>query len=281
MRIFRYQAQFDHELRKLNPAMADELCFLQDVLPGSGYIVKEKSQVLAFGYLTKNPNDRFVTLCFYIHLDAPLCVEGTVALFQRLIQTFLKIQKQFQEELVLRLWVKEQETFYQEFLEDFGFQKKDEMIQMERELTLEDVPFSDTLVHKMDLTDPKKMEQYLISNQEGFGVADSPYSMLFRMAHIGARVYGIQGEQQELIACVTTWFNHPDKAATEDIFCKKAYRKKGYTTRVLKTLFSMLYQEGSRKVFLNCYQNNQNAIVFYQHLGYRKVGSLYEYHYYG
>jgi len=278
MEVLPYQSSFEEKLRKLDDGMVNEILHLQDVLPDSAWVVKEKRTILSFGYLTKNPNDRFVTLCFAINLKHALCIEGAALLIETLQGYFLNFKKKMKEKLVLRLWVRESNTLYQQFLEELSFQKKNEMWMMERPLQKEDGNFQDDFVQYLDLTKEDAMAHYLASNKEGFLVADSPYAMLYRMAHIQAEVYGIVSDTGEYISCVTTW-PEGEKAATEDVFCKTAYRKQGYTTRVLKQVYAILWKRGVKAATLNCYCKNKEALKLYTHLGYQKKQKLLEYHF--
>ena len=313
IRTCRYKTPDLPAIRELNPFLADEICFHQDVIPESVFVAKDRKTLLGVGFLCRNPSDTHVSLEYDVNVSDARGIDAAAALLEALTDCFRALHEEDPERFgTLRLWCKAHETDLREFLEAFGFRAETGMIHMgcgldskepeasagsgkSGEGMLETVfaEFRKTgllKTEKLDLLNPAVMAEYLDANAEGFGIPDSPNEMIFRIQHCGARVYGVTesialreeteaepaGFSGKIIAAVTLWPLRDGGSASENIFCRAEYRRKGITSGLLESLLSLLKSEGAKAAELNVYEDDLPAISMYEKCGYREKYRLLE-----
>ena len=298
-------------LRKMNPEMAEEIRGFSEVIPESIVSAEADGTFLGAAYLTacssfRHPQcgdgRRFVRGTFRALPGSPLEIEASEALLHAMQESVRRLQQEDPaHRIILQLYRNAESLLSTEFLMDCGFFPQHLMLAMERDLW-EDAEEADD-VSRIFLpesgsdedtaaesgseflitlhTDPGEddfLRQYEALSAEAFGgMPDSIAELRYRM-RAGARVYAAE-EDGKLIATVTVMKDSDRCAATENIFCRASYRRRGITAAMLRKVLWILREEGYEKARLTLFSDNLPAWNLYRKLGYELSENIIEYHY--
>ena len=132
-------------------------------------------------------------------------------------------------------------------------------------------------IEELDLTQEAVMDEYMRVNKEAFGIPDSRTDMLYRVLYRGARVFGIFRDGM-LRSAVTIWRVSDTCLATENVFTARDDRHQGLATRLLSYVTDIAEEKGFREAVLNVYEEDTEAVMLYEKLGYRQEYVLLEMH---
>lgn len=288
-RIVPFRDRYLEEARALDPFLALEIRSHPDVVPGTalaafGDAGRGKAVLTGFGFLSRNPFDRFTALEFGTDVRSEAGIDAADALLDALAGLFLKTRDG--DRAVLRLWCRESQEAYRAFLKEHGFAVRDRMRVMERPLAGTLPPAgADGEVRDVTgriLEDAGYLARYLELNKAAFGYQDSPGELIFRIRHCGGRVFSIieggADPAEGSRAFVTVWPMENGAAATENVFCDPARQRRGFTGRLLGAVLRMLAAEGFLSARLNVYEDDAPALALYGKLGYHDMYRLLEMH---
>ena len=265
---------------------------------------EEGPKVYAFGYLIKGQSFRLIeerTLPeYHLHLafSADYSTDRGVLATAMVIDALLEIgdeigRKCAQKRVLLRFWCKSTERSQMSFLKAFGFTPYDKMFVMEKTLRqagkgrtdsaessrrenangerVNGVNMSSAPASVYDLSKPSNMKEYLLGTEEAFDIPDSEDEMIYCMSHRKGMVYTNAG-----YAFVTVYPVTAEKAATENVFTRKAFRRQGLMENLLLNVHEILAGQGYKKATLNVYEKDTDAIRLYEKTGYKKKHTLIE-----
>ena len=286
------------EFEALSPQKAEVLHFHGDVIPGSaaaivripsGVPVKKapaEGTFIGAGFLQggqsyvarkTHPELPFYSVQMDLALDFsdPEAVPAAEMLIEELAARCAALREEEPEKkLALTYWVRTDARESRAFLESLGFREAYRTYRMAREIGEEEPPVEDPEVTEIDLGDPEVLKRYLEWTEESYGVPETDADTRFRLLRQGARVFTI-GEK----SFVTVWDLGNGDAATENVFTRKAFRRRGLSKRLMEEVSRLLREEGFERLFLNVYPKfAAGALRMYRSLGYERVYTLIEMH---
>ncbi|MBR6405709.1 MAG: GNAT family N-acetyltransferase [Lachnospiraceae bacterium] len=281
------------EVREMNPDMAEEICDFSELIPESIVAAEEEDRFLGAAYLAKTSSFMRPELgdgrCFVrgrfraVPGDA-LEIEASEALLHALQESVRKLQDQDPEHrVILQIFRDAKELLFTEFMMDCGFFPQHMMLAMERDLSLPleglaELPEGFCLTRHADPDEFSYFEKHSALSSEAFGgMPDSIEELRFQIRH-GTIVWAVT-EGEKLIASMATAKINAETTATERIFCRKEYQRRGITTTMMSAVLRELAEQGYQRARLTLFSDNLPAWNLYRKLGYELTETMMEYHY--
>ncbi len=272
-----------NSIARLDPEMAREIRFHEDVFPDSVLVSVFGGRIFGAGYVMQ-AQGRFRTLVFLTRTKTARGVEAAGELVSALIGWHRKHggSGRKKDRPILRLWCRAGDLAYAEFLESFGFAEKDRMLLMERPLSGPDAaPQSaerpaDRRVRAIGLSDEDALKTYLESAKEAYGMPDRPGEIRYRLTKGRGKIWSYV-ENGAPVSFVTVWRIWKKVYATENVFTKKDERHRGHAAALLQEVAEKYRKQGAEVLRLTVYADDTDAVRLYQKLGYRKVDETREY----
>ncbi len=277
IRTVSWDGRFAEEARRLDPEMLLEIRYHGDVPEGMAAAAVSGKRFAGFGLLRKSA--RFWDLEFRGIPGRPDEAEASIALLEALEQHFLEHRNEDPEDRRgLRVFIDEKAEAYRELLEEYIFSAGEKMLVMEKELREEDAVFpeeGEPTFREMDLRDAALTEAYFRGCAESFEAPNSREDLLFRTAHLGARIL-LRTDGSRILSAVTVWPLEEGVWATENVFTDPCSRREGHAEAVLRYALREIRRQGAKKARLNVYENAKTAVRLYEKLGYQKIRRLLE-----
>lgn len=266
-------------IARLDREMAQEIRFHGDVIADSVLVSESGGKLYGAGYVLKGQG-RFLHLVFKTRIQTERGITAAEELLSEWVGRFRMSSgsDRNEERPILRLWCKETDEAYAAFLESFGFRVGDRMLSMERKIQPSEYAIwkEPDSVRPVDLSSRDAMEAYLLSTEEAYGMPDREAEMRYRLTKGHGTVYGYYADDGP-VSFTTVWPLKEGVYATENVFTKKAYRRRGYAERLLQETALRLAKSGAETLRLNVYTRDNEAIRLYERLGYRTINGLKEY----
>ncbi len=289
-----YDSKYDEEIAALDGLMSLEIRYHADVLSESVCIALSDGKVAGVSYIIRHSTFLHIRKkleAHYLHgvykaLPGHECeVEISDALVEDLKETYRRVASAHPGKPVrLRMWCGAEKTGYAQFLMSHGFKMSRIMPVMVRDLRAfsEEKKTDPSCISKLPAgyelreatLDDAFSAQYLKVNGACFIVPDSLNELRFYTAG-GARIFAVL-KDGALCAALTTWRISDTRAATENIFCKPSFRRKGLTSALIDHVSGILSDEGYSEASLSLFGENRPAFHLYEKLGYETQGFVLE-----
>lgn len=301
LKITDYSEKYDEQLQLLDQVIFFTVKYHADVIKSSICLAVSDDKLIGAGYLKAGSSflevDKEELPYYYIHAEFAadiktepgIQIEASGMLLDGLKERFDALQREYaSKRLILRLWCMADKTAYLEFLISYGFRPMRVTPIMVRQLSDEDLEYApeklldrdgkELEIEEKDPFDSSFMDEYLLTNKEAFEVADSANELRFVMGGPDSHVYAVM-KGKRVIAALTLWSVTDKRAATENIFCAKDYRRRGITSCLINYACKKLREQGYEEASLTVFGDNQPAEQLYLGLGYEVEGCMLECHY--
>ena len=265
----------DRRIARIDREGAKEIRFHGDVIPETVLVSEFGAYLAGFGYVLRGQGP-YLHLVVRVNPRSVHAAEAAEELFKALKTWFLKYRKQAATPRpVLRLWCRDKEDAYQEFLEENGFRAEDRMLVMERK-TGPGAPCGNEEIREVSFKAPETMDRYIRLTEEAYGMPDRAEEMRYRLSKGRGKVFALH-KNGVPVSFVTVWPFAAGTYATENVFTVKAEQRKGYAGALLNEIAARLGNEGVAKLRLTVYEEDEEAIRLYRKIGYRTAYTLLEY----
>ncbi|MCR5788524.1 MAG: GNAT family N-acetyltransferase [Lachnospiraceae bacterium] len=318
IKIIPYDKSYDNAISSLDRDIFLELKHHPDVLTETVHLaIDETRELIGLGYLLSAEDQRELLQGRgdgFVHLIERAWgereAEASIALFDALMKSFegfSSLAGRKDGRLLLRLWCREQDTAYYDFLRELCFFPARRMHTMACELKDFSASLSDIfhkvkenglplLIRALPLTEAA-LSDYLAVYNAAFYPAQSQSGssrnweqgrkenrsgdLRFKTDHYGGVTYAafLTGERRDdLVAAVTIWRMGDQTMATENIFCHPAYQNHGVTRALLGYVLLLLKSQGVKRTVLTVYEDEEPAVLLYRSFGYHIRHKLIEMH---
>ncbi len=298
IKIEPYDTKYDSQLELLDRDIYLELKYHGDVIKkyalAALYSDKHEDRLAGVGYLLAPPGPSCGENCtdvFYLHAIfrgfGEYEAEASILLLDSLKERFLAHACDHPEtKFCLRLWCRDTDTAYMEFLTDMGFHPCDTMYIMKKKLSSPKGMALSSIFKKASenglklvitpsAPDEEFLKEYNIVNEKAFSPPCSINDLCFKLSRCHGCVYSAFLDDR-LVSCVTTWQISEKVCATENIFCLPEKQNLGITRALLGYVLHTLKKAGITHAVLTVCKDEIPAIRLYSSYGYKITNTLYE-----
>lgn len=281
--VLKHFEETDPEaLRLFDEEMFDEISYHMGYVEDSARIAYKENEIAGVGYLVAN-HAHELALEFHSAKDSIGAV-AAMAIFPELLREAKKYFSRYKDGCgTVITYCGQKEDSYFEFLTEYGFRERNVMLRMARKIEESEKPIRlplHTKFREYPILSQGKMREFRAFTKEAYGFPDTEEEIRFEIAYRSAEIFALYLDE-EPVSFVTTWEmkGHHGKSishATETVFTRKNFRKKGYATMVLQCVAERIAHKGGTRAVLTTYQDNKEAISVYHNCGYKKIGAMRE-----